>query len=361
MTSMTDPSNTVVNAKLSLRVQHSAEKIEQHIRACGYKPGDNYLSAKDLSQLLGESEMTMQRAMAHLASRRILRRIPKTGTLIGDAIRPQSDYSCIHFFMPDECLGETGLQQSLWRQIQGIRAILPNIAVQFDFVPHRDVAYVKQVLQQARPSVTGAVLVLASRQMRAHMNKSGVPTVVLGSIEPDLGNLNWIDVDQFQVGQLLASHLLQRGHKRIATIMREVWSAGEHLLHDGIGQALAHFKLAANALLIRSAPIETGAISELTRGLLEDADPPSGIICRTEFQADIVSETASELGMSNSVEVVLCNTFSPAHSPKYTCTVADLGMVEIGNTVGDIFMNITSSKCIKPHGHLIPVHLCCAQ
>ena len=91
----------------------------------------------------------------------------------------------------------------------------------------------KQIIQQAKPSLAGAVLVLASRQMRAYLNESGIPTVVLGSVEPDLVNLNWIDVNQFQVGQLLASYLLEKGHKRIATIMRDVWSDvldGEALL-----------------------------------------------------------------------------------------------------------------------------------
>lgn len=350
-----------ISTKISLRVKSSAEKIEQHIRACGYNSGDMYLSAKELSQLLGESEMTVQRAMAYLASRHILKRIPKTGTFIGDGISPKSEFSCIHFFMPDECLSEPGLQQTLWSQTQGIRELLPNIAIQVDFVPRREVAYVKQIMQQAKPSLAGAVLVLASRQMRAYLNESGIPTVVLGSVEPDLVNLNWIAVNQFQIGQLLASYLLEKGHKRIATIMRDVWSVGEHLLHDGISDSLAKFKLAANALLIRSAPVETNAINELARSLLKEPAPPSGIICRTEFQADCVSQIAAECGMSNSVEVVVCNTLSPNQSNKYTCTVSDLGMREIGNTVGNIFRNVMNNQKVGPHGQFIPVRLCCAK
>jgi DNA-binding LacI/PurR family transcriptional regulator len=342
------------------RVQEVAEKLERHIRASELQPGDRYLSAEEGSRLLGESVMTVQRAMALLAKRNVLERRPKAGTFIGPSVTSSETIPCVHFLIPEECINERGAQEEYWEQIQGMRQVLPGLSAQFNFIPNQNAAYARQIVEQAGAAGTlaGVILVLPSRAMRAFFNQSGIPTVVEGSVESDLENLCWFSYDQEQIGNLLAGWLLQRGHMRLATLMRDVWSIGEHLLHDGVSQALGKAGLAADALLVRSTPAEASAIQELVRQTLtHSANPPTGFICRTELQADCVRETARELKLADQVDVAFCGHPQRANKSKYTCAVPTNNAMERGKIVGKMLQTLAQGKMPEPRGYIIPVEL----
>lgn len=342
------------------RVQEVAEKLERHIRASELQPGDRYLSAEEGSRLLGESVMTVQRAMALLAKRNVLERRPKAGTFIGSSMASREVIPCVHFLIAEESINERGAQEEYWEQIQGMRQVLPGLSAQFNFIPNQNAAYARQIVEQAGVSGTlaGVVLILASRAMRAFFNESGIPTVVEGSVESDLKNLCWFSYDQEQIGNLLAGWLLQRGHRRLATLMRDVWSIGEHLLHDGVSQALGKAGLAADALLVRSAPAEASAIRELVRQTLtHGTHPPTGFICRTELQADCVREIARELKMSDQVDVTCCGHPQHAKKSNYTCAIPPNNAMERGKIVGKMLQTLARGKMPEPRGYIIPVEL----
>jgi DNA-binding transcriptional regulator YhcF (GntR family) len=355
--------NNTQNA--SGRVQDVAEKLERHIRASELQPGDRYLSAEEGSKLLGESVMTVQRAMALLAKRKILDRRPKAGTFIGETlVTRRGTHSVVHFFIPEECIDERNAHEEHWAHIQGMRSVFPGISVQFNFIPNQNVAYTREIVERAETAnnLSGVVLVLASRAMRTYFNQSGIPTVVAGSVETDLTNLCWYTYDQKQIGFLLADWLLQRGHYRLTTVMRDVWSIGEHLLHDGVSQALGQAGLAADALQVRSTPAEYSATTELVRDTLtQGSNPPTGFICRTEFQADCVREVARELGLSNIVDVALCGSPQQANTAKYTCVTPTIDALEQGKLMGTMLRSLIMGEIPDPRGYTIPVQLCPAN
>jgi hypothetical protein len=166
------------------------------------KPGDRYISAEQAARMLGESAMTAQRAMKYMAEKNILERRPKAGTFIGSAMAPAEAASCLHFFLPEQCIAESDMQQGIWQQIQGLHTYFPKLSVQFDFVPNQSVAYVQQIIERSSDAGTlmGVVLVVSSREMREYFNTSGIPTVVAGCVESDLTNLCWFAWDQVQTG-----------------------------------------------------------------------------------------------------------------------------------------------------------------
>ncbi len=355
--------NNTQNA--SGRVQDVAEKLERHIRASELQPGDRYLSAEEGSRLLGESVMTVQRAMALLAKRKILDRRPKAGTFIGETLETrQGAPSVVHFFIPEECISERNAQEDHWIHIQGMRSVFPGISVQFNFIPNQNVAYTREIVEQAETAnnLSGVVLLLSSRAMRTYFNQSGIPTVVAGSVETDLTNLCWFTYDQKQIGLLLAQWLLQRGHRRLVTIMRDVWSIGEHLLHDGVSQALGQAGLAADALQVRSTPAEYSAITELVRNTLtQNSDASTGFICRTEFQADCVYEMVRELGLLHKVDIALCGNTQQVNTSKYTSIVPTIDALEQGKIIGTMLQSLIQGKIPVPQGYTIPVRLCPAD
>lgn len=344
------------------RVRDAAERLERHIRTSGLKPGDRYLSAEQAGQLVGHSVMTVQRAMALLARRQVLERRPKAGTFVGEKALPERTLSCLHFLLPEQF--EAGGRESYWSQlpehIQGIRSVLPQLSAQFNFIPNQDLAYTRQIVEvaEAAGTLAGVVLVLPSRAMKVFFNQSGIPTVVEGGVEPDLANLGWLQWDQAQIGRLLTAYLLDRGHRRLASIMRDVWTIGEHHLHDGISDALSAAGLSSSALRMRSAPSERLAIGELVRGLLASGEnAPTGLICRSEFQADCASEVVSELGLGSKVEIVVCNTPGPHAQGRYVSVEPEIGAFETGKMVGELFLNMRGGSTPSPRGHEINVRL----
>ncbi len=343
----------------SKRVLDIATKLERHIQASGLKPGDRYITADQASKLMGASAMTTQRAMNVLAQRNVLERRRKAGTFIGQPSGASvRKLSCIHFLLPD-FMAEKQEQENYWDQIhgqiQGLRRVIPDLSVQFNFIPNQDVGYTQEIV--SRTAVSGAILVLSSRPMRAFFDHSGIPTVVEGSSEPDLANLCWVDWDQAQTGRLLADHLLQCGHRQIATIMRNVWSIGEHLLHDGINEALGAAGLGPTTIRSRSAPLERAAIGSVAHTLLNEKNPPTGFICRTEFQAECVLEVARELGMGDRIEVALCNPPRRENIGRYSCVVPLIESVQHGELIGTLLQGLVTGNPPLERGHKIPVQL----
>ena len=345
--------------KVSLRVLESADKLERHIRACGLKPGDRYITTEEAGKLLGMGLVTAQRAMGVLAQRNILERRRKAGTFIGDGIGTDLNTIHISFFSPEQTRAGGDTQTDYWEQIAGMRSVLGDVSAHFYFVPNQNLGYVQEVVKKTSAAglLNGAVLALPSREMRAFFNQSAVPTVVEGGVEADLNNLCWIQWDQIQVGRLLAEHLLNLGHRRITTVMRDIWSIGEHLLHDGINEALTAANLPSNTLRMRSAPNERQAIAELVRGLFREENPPTGFICRTEFQADCVAETAREMGFDERVDITHCNAPSKLEQNRYSCAVPELSMFEFGKVAGEMFRQLMANQAPELRGRLIPVRL----
>ncbi len=345
--------------EVSARVLESAQKLERHIRACGLKPGDRYITTEEAGKLLGKSVVIAQRAMALLAKRRILERRPKAGTFIGEAMASQVDITNLHFLLPEHSQTENDSREHYWAQIDGMRHVLGQVSAHFHFIPNQDLDYTRQIVERASSAglLNGVILVLPSRQMRAFFNQSGIPTVVEGGVEPDLTNLCWIQWNQTQVGYHLASYLLGKGHRRLATIMRDVWSMGEPLLHEGINEALAQAGLFSNSLRMRSVPNEASAIIETVRDLLQSENPPTGFICRNEFQAGHVADAAASLGKLETIEITQCNAPTHLEHCRFTCAVPEISAFGFGERVGQLFATLLKNEIPEPRGYEIPVRL----
>ncbi|MFV0338402.1 MAG: GntR family transcriptional regulator [Chthoniobacterales bacterium] len=344
---------------ISRKVQEAANKLENHIRACDFKSGDRYITTEEASKMLGISLMTTQRAMNLLSQNDILERRPKAGTFIGSGFKNEIQTTHVHFCIPENTQIHGNTRNTLWEQIDGMQSILGTLSAHFHFVPRQSLIYVQDIIQKSSPLglLNAVVLILASREMRDYFNQSGIPTVVEGGVEPDLKNLCWIQWDQVQVGQLLAEHVISRGHHRIASIMRDIWSIGEHQLHDGINDTIAAAQLPSNTLRIRSAPNEEKAISELVRGLLKEKNPPTAFICRSEFQANCTASVVREAHLTEKIEIVHCNAPAKPEKNRYTCTVPELSMFDFGKVIGEMFKCMISGKILQHRGREIPVRI----
>ncbi len=342
-----------------MKVIEEANKIERHIRARGLKPGDRYMTTAEVGEMMSMSLVTAQRAMGLLAKRNILERRRRAGTFIGKGLEAEQESLNIHFFLPEESHTDDKRQANYWEQIGGIRSVLGQISAHFHFVPNQNINYVQGIVQKTSDAnlMNGAILILPSREMRAYFDQSGIPTIVEGGIEADLNNLCWMQWDQIQVGRLLAGWLLERNHRHIATIMRDTWSIGEHLLHDGINEAFSEAYLPSNSMRMRSAPSAKSALMEMARDLFRKKNPPTGFICRNEFQADCVAEAAREAGFEEQTDITHCNAPSASEKNRYTCAMPEISTFEFGKIAGEMLHSLITGSPLASRGRLIPVRL----
>ncbi len=352
-------SNANLDKLVSRRVKESAERLKRHIRSSQLRPGDRYLKPEDAGRMLGESVTTVQRAMALLAEHNILERRRKAGTFIGEAAvaAKAQPLQCVHVLLPEVCSGEIWAYQSVLQQIEGMRLTLPGVSIRFDFMPKDQVSFAQQVVEQFGDDLIGVVLILSSRELRAFFNESAVPTVVMGGSEANFENLCWIYLNQTETGQKLTDYLLDRGHRKIATVMREVWSFGEHEIHDSIAKTLSKHGLEADSLMIRSAPVEAGIVRDLAKKLFLEPNPPTGFICRTDLQAEWIRQVAEEIGMLKKIDITACSITGLIGKPRFVCTVCDTPPKERGQDLGRMLSGMASNNPPKNRNRTFSVKL----
>ena len=106
--------------------------------------------------------------------------------------------------------------------IAGIRSAIPEINVQFTFVPENDpVAYVRELIDGSRASgqFAGVVAVSCPPEVYRFLAELRVPAVVYGSLYSSELPIASVDIDNCQCGRLLTQYLVDRGHRRMALLM----------------------------------------------------------------------------------------------------------------------------------------------
>ena len=344
-------------------VPHLAAWMEDDIRRRGLSCGDRYFTAEEAGQRLGVSTMTAHRAMKVLADRGLLNRRRRKGTFIGRAFsqREAVPLKCIHVLVPrDYQRVERALGEGFWA---GLHSELPGISIQYDFVPdHEPMAFLRQVVEQATQgdSLEGLILALSTREMRQYVNELDLPIVVNGSVEPDLGNVSWVDRDQRQVGQILADYLLKRGHRRFALLMRNHWALGEDLMLEGVANSLAAAGLGLGALTIRSFPADEAMVSHSVGQLLSGLEGPTGFICRSEFLANSAARAVESMGfrVPQDVQVTLCDYFKPWPTRlRFPYAAPTLDARAVGAVAGRMLLQLAEGKPPDPHHVVVPVNV----
>src|SRR4029077_13047093 len=105
----------------------------------------------------------------------------------------------------------------------------------------------------------GMVVTLGTRDVQRVAAESGMPVVVHGSVYPGI-DLPSLEVDQEQVGRLMAEQAIQLGHQRLVFVAREYWRRGDNLALDGIQRAAAAAGLGSDSVMVRNVSTDPHAL-----------------------------------------------------------------------------------------------------
>lgn len=126
------------------------------------------------------------------------------------------------------------------------------------------------------------------------LDAAGVPYVFLNSRTTEGSPVPSVATDEFQAGEMQAEYLLSRGHRRLAFLGGGL---GYYVTRDRLAGIRATMLSYPDSLLIE----ELGLFSpdhavRATRRLLQAQEPPSAIICASDFLAFVVMKEIRLIG-----------------------------------------------------------------
>jgi DNA-binding LacI/PurR family transcriptional regulator len=158
-----------------------------------------------------------------------------------------------------------------------------------------------------------------------------MPTVVAGTRDPLVPEVDLVAHDDYRGGRLATTHLLELGHRKIA-----------HIIGVGEGGRLRRAGYEASLADVALRPVSaqgdwTEASGErLARELLASSDRPTAIVAANDLSAVGVLNAADELGFAVPGDVSVVGYDNTAYSrlPRLSITTIDGHNAEVGQLAG---------------------------
>lgn len=349
-------------------LEHLASRLEADVRARSMRPGDRYLSTRQVSRQFEVSLGLANQAIQKLVEKDVLVRRDRSGTYVspsffasGAAAAAGPRVRTLYVLIPEARLGASLVSTGI--MVDVLYRTLPAVNVQFSFVPaQQDMAFIQELISPAQQSgqLLGVIAISCSREVYRYLSDMSVPLVVFGSPDPDQQHIPSVDEDNFEAGRLLAEYLIARGHRRLALLGGGVGRPGDHHFLDGIAEAMTHAGLPPNALAVRLCPHNLELFGVQAQAILNNPDRPTGIICRGERVFDIILAAAAELHLAvpDDVEVVFqAYATSQVRSSPYPHVETTLAYEEIIERLGRMIDAVRQGAPLERHRLVIPVAL----
>jgi len=320
------------------------------IAARSLRPGDRYLTADEARQRFGVRKGVVEATFRSLSDQNILVRRQRAGTFVGPGSRSSSEATGIEkilvlmgrqkkaYFTADE------MMRVYWRRI-------PGVTVQFVALRGEDEThYVRSLIDKAALAGerVAVVAVSCSRSVYEVLASSGIPAVVLGSVDAQFtGRLTSFDTDAAEAGRLLVRHLLARGKSRIAVVMDESWRVGDNHFFEGVRSVMSEAGLPVDGLRVASLPPDPKLIRGYVASSFADGSGPTAFISRpgrvdSVWMPRVIAEALRELNRAvpDDVAVVYhldCDLACPDRPP-FPCTHRTEAWDAIFERVADVLL-----------------------
>lgn len=182
---------------------------------------------------------------------------------------------------------------------------------------------------------------LASEQLLRRMEDLNVPCVILGRSDEISTEVNWIDINNVQVGRKATKFLLEHGYQKIAFL-----SDGDSEIFNqdrisGYCRELSanHLPVSEGAILHGVPTVESGM--NRVRALLESENPPDAVICSDDRLALGALRAAQQLGLMipEQFGIISCDNTPLTELAETPITSVDVDTFEHGVQAAEILIN----------------------
>jgi DNA-binding LacI/PurR family transcriptional regulator len=160
----------------------------------------------------------------------------------------------------------------------------------------------------------------------------------------------------------MTNHLIQKGYRKLAVLMRDRMFRGDHDLVDSVRNTAAAAGIDLASLTLRCLPADANAVASTVAELLSQSPgEPLGVICRSEPLALGVELAARErnLTIDKDVSLTLSDVYRKGSDspPRWPYLKPTLTPEQIGQHIGRMLALQALGKPVEPDHELIPVYL----
>ena len=242
------------------RISKLAGRLRLDMAERSLRPGDHYLTAAAAGEMLGVSSAMANRAMNLLANDDILVRHRSRGTFVGPGFDSGAEETSKAIHLVEILGGEETSETQAGAMFSGLRESMSDARLVCHFFPaNNSTRQIHDELERlaASKSFGGLVLAGCRRDVQENVAHSGIPAVLWGSTYPGV-DLPYVDLDQAEVGRLMAKMAVDAGYRRMVFVTREIWLEGDARAFHGITQQSHKSGLASDAVRLQNVPETSG-------------------------------------------------------------------------------------------------------
>ncbi|HYG74008.1 MAG TPA: GntR family transcriptional regulator [Planctomycetota bacterium] len=343
-----------------LLVVDLAERISSEIRRRKLQPGTQFMNTAAVARRFKVNGTTANRALQLLAQRGILERRQRSGTFIADPEkRAGAPLRRVYLLIPEKHFKTEGLMAD--GMLLGLQRVLPRAELKVGFLPPDETAAVEEMISEAMRvrEPAGFVLFRSSLATQRMLQGRGMPAVVVGTLQPSVSGLASIDRDQTQIGLRLVENLLARGARRLAIIMRDQLSPGDHVMLDTALRTAAAAGLSAAHIQVRCLSADFQSARAAIGDIVASSSERVGILCRSHPLALAALSVAESVKEQERAPPVALADFYHRDASEPGCPYMDalLSPERCGEKVGEMLIELMRKVQPESLHTVIPMEL----
>ncbi len=231
----------------------------------------------------------------------------------------------------------------------GVRLVLTSTHYQAE----EEVQWIDTVTDH---STDGILLVLPSEEATEHLERSGLPFVLIHNQGGPRSGIPSVTITSWEGGFVATTHLISLGHRRIAYIGKTVQARDAIERIAGYRTALHEANLPLDPQLQCAGNFTEADGYTATRALLELPEPPTAIFAGNDRQAAGVYRALHELGMTVPGDMSVIGfdnlPFTEIMNPSLTTVHAP--RLELGRTAATMLLRLINREALEMTRVVLP-------
>ena len=348
------------------RIAELAKRLRLDIAERSLRSGDHYLTAAAAAKMLGVSSAMANRAMNLLAEDDLLVRHRSRGTFVGAGFDDGSDTANTVVHLLEVMSGGETSDLQAGEMMSALRTVIPDARLVCHFFPENNST--RQIHDEIKrlaedDSFGGLVLSSCPRDVQENIAHAAVPAVLWGSAYPGV-DLPYVDLDQEEIGRLMAKQAVEAGCRRLVFVTREIWREGDTKAFHGITQTAHKAGLGPDGVRLQNVPETSGEsvmqsiLGPMIGRVAEASQEPAAFLCRSTAIARQLHQVAQSCDVWDQQRMTI--VFDAAFDgddpePPGLFVKCEKSLKDAFAIVGNVLCEIMSPDYPKPASVKLPV------
>ncbi len=336
-----------------------AETLRNDIRERNLEEGTRYYTTAEVCEKFGVCTDTASRAMKTLADQNMLVRLRRRGTFVGSGTQPDKSTGNRHLTVLTMPIVHTEPLPLFHSLPYLLDEIMEDVSIQTLITGPADDLSLLEELKKCPKLPDGIITGPRSGEVFKALSELNIPTVVMGTLDPGMPDLPTVDIDFNQAGQLLAKHMIEKGHRHI--VVQQCGNSGcDHRFCDAIAETVSAAHLPESSVKVRGYQNTLEVAEANFEKLFSIETHPTAVIARGEFLANAAARMAEQAGLRVGEDIDIgwtANSWRTETKTPYVHVQPTLSSLETSRIVAEMLETQMEGKPLEERNILIPAEL----